>query len=107
MTELNELKLINESNIVYLKKVNANYERNEIIKNILEDEACFFKMSKDDAYLILQDIGILNEEIENTYKKLISFDEFYRLFKCKKIDLNDKEIVIKYPIYNADDVFKK
>ncbi len=106
MTQLNELKLINDSNILYLKKLNRNYKRNEIVKNILDDEACFFKMNKNDAYIILQDIGILNEQIDTIYQKLISSDEFYRLLKSQKIDLNDKDILIKYPIYDTDDLFK-
>ena len=106
MTQLSELRLINDSNILYLKKINRSYKRNEIVKNILDDEACFFKMNKNDAYIILQDIGILSEQIDIIYQKLISSDEFYRLFKSKKIDLNDKDILIKYPIYDTDDLFK-
>ena len=106
MTQLSELRLINDSNILYLKKINRSYKRNEIIKNILDDEACFFKMYKNDAYMILQDIGILDNQIDDIYQKLISSDEFYRLFKSKKIDLNDKDILIKYPIYDTDDLFK-
>ena len=106
MSQLSELRLINDSNILYLKKINRSYKRNEIIKNILNDETCFFKMNKNDAYIILQDIGILDNQIDNIYQKLISSDEFYNLYKCKKIDLNDEEILIKYPIYNADELFK-
>ena len=106
MTQLSELRLINDSNILYLKKINRSYKRNEIVKNILDDEACFFKMNKNDAYIILQDIGILSEQIDIIYQKLISSDEFYRLFKLKKIDLNDKDILIKYPIYDTDDLFE-
>ena len=106
MTQLSELRLINDSNILYLKKINRNYKRNEIVKNILDDEACFFKMNKNDAHIILQDIGILSEQIDIIYQKLISSDEFYRLFKSKKIDLNDKDILIQYPIYDTDDLFK-
>lgn len=107
MTQLNELRIINDSNILYLKKINKSYERNEIIKNILDDDACFFKMNKDDAYMILREIGILDDKIETVYKKLISYDEFYNLYKSKKIDLDDEKILIKYPIYNPDDIFKK
>ena len=106
MTQLSELRLINDSNILYLKKINRSYKRNEIIKNILNDETCFFKMHKKDAYMILQDIVILDKQIDNIYQKLISSDEFYNLYKCKKIDLNDEEILIKYPIYNTDELFK-
>lgn len=106
MTQLSELRLINDSNILYLKKINRSYKRNEIIKNILNDETCFFKMNKNDAYIILHDIGILDEQIDKVYQKLISFDEFYKLYKCKKIDLNNEEILIKYPIYDTDELLK-
>lgn len=106
MTQLNELKLINDSNILYLKKLNRSYKINEIIKNILKDEACFFKMNENDAYIILKDIGILSDQIDSIYQNLISSDEFYRLFKEKKLDLNDEEILIKYPTYNTDNLFK-
>ena len=107
MTQLNELRLINEANIQYLKKVNENFKRNEIIKEILNDDACFFKMNKDEAYMLLSEIGILDEHIENIYQKLISTDEFYYLYKSKKIDLKDEEVLIKYPIYDVEEIFKK
>ena len=107
MTQLNELRLINEANIQYLKKINENFKRNEIIKEILNDDACFFKMNKDEAYMLLSEIGILDEHIENIYQKLISTDEFYYLYKSKKIDLKDEEVLIKYPIYDVEGIFKK
>ena len=107
MTQLNELRLINEANIQYLKKVNENFKRNEIIKEILNDDSCFFKMNKDEAYMLLSEIGILDEHIENIYQKLISTDEFYYLNKSKKIDLKDEEVLIKYPIYDVEEIFKK
>ena len=107
MTQLNELRLINEANIQYLKKINENFKRNEIIKEILNDDSCFFKMNKDEAYMLLSEIGILDEHIENIYQKLISTDEFYYLYKSKKIDLKDEEVLIKYPIYDVEEIFKK
>ena len=107
MTQLNELRLINEANIQYLKKINENFKRNEIIKEILNDDACFFKMNKDEAYMLLSEIGILDEHIENIYQKLISTDEFYYLYKSKKIDLKDEEVLIKYPIYDVEEILKK
>lgn len=106
MNQLSELRLINDSNIIYLKKINRSYKRNEIIKNILNDETCFFKMNKNDAYMILKDIGILDNQIDTIYQKLISSDEFYNLYNCKKIDLNDEELIIQYPIHNEDEIFE-
>ena len=106
MNQLSELRLINDSNIIYLKKINRSYKRNEIIKNILNDETCFFKMNKNDAYVILHDIGILDNQIDTIYQKLISYDEFYNLYKSEKIDLDDEDIIIKYPIYKSEEIFK-
>ena len=107
MTQLNELRLINDSTILYLKTIKRSCKRNEIIKNILDDESCFFKMNKDDAYIVLKDIGVSEEQLDSTYQNLISTDEFYRLYENSKIDLEDDEVLIKYPIYNTDDIFKK
>ena len=105
MVQLNDLKIMNETMIAYLKKIGMNNQRNEIIQEIFKDEACFFKMDKDDAYLILHDIGI-KENIEIIYSELISNDVFYDLYKRGKIQENDKELVIKYQIYDVNKLFK-
>lgn len=107
MTQINELKIMNDTMIVYLKKIGMNCKRNEIISNILKDEACFFKLEKEDACIILQDIGIDTEHIEETYSKLTSSSTFYDLLNNKKINENDTELKIKYKTYEADDLFKK
>lgn len=105
MTQLNEIKIMNDTMIVYLKKMGINYQRNEIIKKIFADDACFFKMDKDDAFLILNDVGI-KDNIEETYAKLISNDVYYDLYKKGKIDKNDSDLVIKYEIYDTENLFK-
>ena len=46
MTQLNELRILNDSTILYLKKIKKEYNKNRIIKNILSDDACFFKMNR-------------------------------------------------------------
>ena len=48
MTKFEEIKLMNESTIIYLKKMGGDSTKNEIIKKILEDDACFFKIDKKD-----------------------------------------------------------
>lgn len=107
MTQLNEVKIMNDTMILYLRKLGMSYKRNEIIKKILEDEACFFKMNKEDAYVILNDVGIQNENIDNVYSKLISNDLYYDLYKHGKIDENNDELVVRYKIYDMDNLFKK
>ncbi len=105
MIRLNDINLMNETMIIYLKKIGMNAQRNEMIKRILEDEACFFKMEKEDAYTILKDVGV-KENTDAIYAELVSNDVFYDLYKRGKIQENDKELVVKYKIYNEDNLFK-
>ena len=107
MTQLNEVRIMNDTMLLYLKKLGMDYRRNEIIKKILEDESCFFKMDKNDAYIVLRDVGIENDNIDNVYSNLISNDMYYELYKSGKINENDSELVIKYDIYDEKNLFKK
>lgn len=102
MTILEELKLMNYTKIEYLKECGSNYKRNYLIKELLKDEACFFKMKKEDSFLILQDIGVNLQSIQETYSKLISIDEYYRLLNNNKIKEDDNEIIIRYKKYDSN-----
>ena len=106
MTQLDEIRIMNDTMINYLKKLGINAKKNETIKKIFEDDACFFKMNKTDAILILNEVGI-KENIEEIYSNLISHDTFYDLYNNKKIDDADPELVIKYKIFNYNNLFSK
>lgn len=106
MTELQKIKLMNESMILYLKKIGKSSQRNEIIRKILNDDTCFFKIDKNDAYIILEDIGIAKDKIDDLYLKLISRDYYYHLQKMGKIQDEDKELKISYKSYLHSDLFK-
>ena len=106
MNKIDELRIINDSNMLYLKRLNLDYTRNTILKNILDDDACFFKMSKEDAYSVLKDLNIVDDELEKTYQELISNKEFNKLVSNGIINIDDKELVIYYPIYDEKDIFK-
>lgn len=60
-----DLKLMNEAMVKYLESKEINNRRNVIIQDILDDEACFFKMNKSDALTILADIGVRTKQIRN------------------------------------------
>lgn len=107
MIQLKELKIMNDTTIVYLKKMGKSCRRNEIIKKILNDDACFFKMEKEDAYIILEDIGVGKDKLKEIYLKLTSSDIYYNLLKNKKIKENDEELKINYKVYDYNDIFKK
>lgn len=106
MTQLDEIRIMNDTMINYLKKLGINAKKNETIQKIFEDDACFFKMNKQDAVLILNEVGI-KENIEEIYSNLVSHDTFYNLYNNKKIDETDPELVIKYKIFNYDNLFSK
>lgn len=104
MTKLKQVELMNETRIASLKKVGGNSQRNEVIRKIFQDEACFFKMKKEDAYMILRDIGI-SSHIDEIYAGLISKEEYYSLQQKGKI--KEDELIIKYEAYHQADLFQK
>ena len=107
MTQLDQIRLINDATILYLQKMKINCERNILIKNILKDDACFFKLDKKDAYTILEDTGIDPLKIDLAYSDLTSIDNYYFLKQSGKLQDYDPEIKIKYNDYNSDDLFNK
>ena len=100
--QLQDIRLMNDTMILYLKKMGKSSKRNEIINNILNDDSCFFKMNKEDAHIILEDIGIEKDKINLIYSNLISSDNYYKLQKEGKINENDEDIILKYKSYKYD-----
>lgn len=47
-----------------------------LIKKILEDKKCFFKMKITSSYQLLRDLKIKEEYLEKIYKELIDFNSF-------------------------------
>lgn len=72
--QIEDLRLMNKSMIKYLESMGKNVERNEIINHILEDNECFQKITKEDAYIILKDIGVSDEKIDVVYANLVSLN---------------------------------
>lgn len=107
MDEFKVIVVMNEAMLKLLKDKNANYEENLKIKKYLEDETIFFKISKLKAYKILESVGVKQEKFEDVYKKLTSSNVFYDLLNKGKIKADDDKLIIKYDIYNSDNLFKK
>ena len=72
MENLEQIELMNETMIVYLKKLGKDTKRNDIIREILKDDMLIKKMNKEDAIMILKDVGIGDEKLEEIYSELIS-----------------------------------
>ena len=107
MNEFEVIVVMNEAMLKLLKDKNDNYEENLKIKKYLEDETIFFKIKEEQAYKILQKVGVKQEMLENVYKKLTSSNVFYDLLNKRKINADDENLIIKYDVYNPDDIFKK
>lgn len=96
MDEFVVIKVMNEAMQRLLESKRENSLKNQKIKEYLQDEAFFYKISKKSAFKILLAVGVKSEQLENTYKKLIEPSVYYRLVREGKIDINDKCLVIKY-----------
>lgn len=96
MDEFVVIKVMNEATLRALKEKNGDYSKNKKIKEILEDEACFFKMSKEAAFSVLFYSGVNTDKLEETYKKVIAKDRFDRLVTAGKINIDDEKLIIKY-----------
>ena len=107
MDEFKVIVVMNETMIGVLKDKNSDYSVNLKIQEYLKDEALFFKINKQNAYKILQKVGVKQEQLDRVYKKLISPNIFYDLLNKGKIKADDENLIIKYKVYGRDDLFKK
>ena len=72
---LNELTALNET---YIKKASNDDElkKQMLIKELLKNDRCFFKISIKDAYSILRDLRIKQDKLKIVYEKLIEESNF-------------------------------
>ena len=71
---LNELRALNET---YIKKAsNDELKKQMLIKELLKNDRCFFKISIKDAYSILRDLRIKQDKLKIVYEKLIEESNF-------------------------------
>ena len=96
VNEFKVIKVINESTLRLLKNKGLNYDKNLKIKELLKDEAFFFKVNKDKACKILILVGVHQEQLEDVYEKLISPNMFYDLLYRGIINCDDNSLIIKY-----------
>lgn len=72
---LNDLKLMNDTLINYYSDGKTKDEKRKlkhtIIKEVLNTERCFEKITKEEAIKILRDIGIAEDKLEIVYQEII------------------------------------
>lgn len=64
-------KCANKKDIIYIKQ--------SVIKRLLSDDKCFFKISYEDAFNVLNDLGYKGEDASNVYKMLIHPKEYEKI----------------------------
>ena len=73
----------------------------------LKDEAFFFKISKEQAFVVLESVGVKKEKLDQVYKKLIAANVYQNLIKKGKIKADDNNLVVKYNVSTGlNDIFK-
>lgn len=68
---IEKLKSINEKLIKLNKNNDEELKKQLLIKKILEEKDCFLKISIEDAYSILRDLKIPEEDLKKIYMELI------------------------------------
>lgn len=90
------IKIMNEAMLQLKKSKNEDCEKNEKIKEFLEDEVLFFKIKKEIAIKILLSVGVKKEKLEETYQKLIEKNMYDNLVRKGKINPEDNNLIVKY-----------
>lgn len=67
---LEKLRILNDK-ILKITEDETSKSKHEIIKKILSDDKCFFNMHVEDAYAILRDLSIKEENLKSIYLELI------------------------------------
>lgn len=70
MTKIEELRILNDVMIDALKSKGEDYKIYSIINDILKDDDCFSKITKEEAFIILENLNIKDEQKELIYKEL-------------------------------------
>ncbi len=91
MDEFIIIKVMNESMLRLKKSKNKDYTVNEKIKELLEDEALFFRISKKNAINLLISVGVADDKLEEVYKKLTNNEMFDKLVEKGKINKVDNK----------------
>ena len=72
---LEKLRHINDK-FLEIKTDNDELKKHQLIRKILNDDKCFFKMSVEQAYAILRDLDFSEEELKEIYSELIDYKNY-------------------------------
>lgn len=72
---LEKLRLINNK-FLEIQTDENELKKHQLIKKVLNDDKCFFKMSVEQAYAILRDLDFSEEELKGIYSELIDYKNY-------------------------------
>lgn len=72
---LEKLRLINNK-FLEIKTDENELKKHQLIRKILNDDKCFFKMNVEQAYAILRDLDFSKEELKEIYSELIDYKNY-------------------------------
>ena len=81
MDKFTIIKIMNEAMIRLKISKNEDCEKNEKIKEFLEDEALFFKIKKKTAIKVIINVGVNEQNLEETYQKLTEKNMYDKLIR--------------------------
>ncbi|MCI9063324.1 MAG: hypothetical protein HFJ17_01800 [Clostridia bacterium] len=99
MDEFKVIIVMNEALLRLRKTKGEDCTINLKIKECLKDEGFFFRTDKSNAYNVIKNVGVRDEQIEEVYKKLTTSSVFYNLLYRGIIKSNDENLVVKYKTY--------
>ena len=68
---IRELRERNNKLLEENKNNSSIYEKQLLIKKVLNEDKCFFKINIDDAYMILHELGYEEKDFKNIYEQLL------------------------------------
>lgn len=74
--KLEDIRVRNKELIEKYKNDKDNLYRQNLIKKLLSDKECFFKISIEEAYSILTDLEYEEKELKDIYMNLVSYNNF-------------------------------
>ena len=69
---VDKLKALNDKLIILSENDSVELNKQMLIKKLLSDEKCFFKMDIETSYALLRDLKIPEDKIKEVYMELIN-----------------------------------
>ena len=90
MDEFKVIMVMNEAMMELLKDKKRNYDNNKRIAEYLKDEAFFFKISKEQAFVVLESVGVKKEKLDQ-YVNMLNVSKIAELMNSNNQNNKDNK----------------